>query len=135
MLFLSHQEPPPQPPAAAQIVQKSQEVAALGLRPHGSLVGPPKPLMSGAKIDFKKLAESFYVEVIVIEGQTEPLLKKPFNYMVTLPDGRIIWHRQQRNDLKYARMIPFWMGGYSSFTSYNFGFGVPLWNFPIGWGY
>jgi hypothetical protein len=91
--------------------------------------------MSDAKIDLKKISERLYVEVVVIEGQAEPMLKKPVNYMVALPDGRIIWHRQQRRDLRYARMIPFWMGGYSGFATYNFGFGCPMWNFPLGWGY
>jgi hypothetical protein len=133
MLFFFHQEPPPKPPATVQVVQavqKSQDAAAT----HSSLVGPPKSLMTSTKIDFQKFEKRLYVETVVIEGEAEAMLKKPVNYMVTLPDGRIIWGRHiERPDMKYARMIPFWMDRfYSNAPQY---FGYPVWNFPMGWGY
>ena len=135
MLFFPHQEPPPKPPATVQTVQATQK-AQDAADTSGSLVGPPKSLMASAKIDFRKLEERFYVEVVVIEGQAEPMLKMPLNYAVTLPKGMVVWYRQPRSDLKYARMIPFWMSNYHGFTPYNNQtFGGSLWNFPMGWGY
>jgi len=108
MLFLLHQEPPPQPPAVAQIVQKSQETAALGQGPQSSLVGPPKSLMSDAKIDFKKLVEHPYVGAVAIEGQAVSVDERLAANQLELLEVSLIWGRHDRMDWKSTGMVPFW---------------------------
>jgi hypothetical protein len=128
MLFFFPQEPPPQPQAAVQVVQKA---AALGQKPHGSLVGPPKPSTPGAKIDFKKFAERIYVETIVIEGEAEPVDKRPATNQTTLPSLRLIWGRHEQLDLRLVRLAPFWMTNVYGIGHNGFRAGY----YPIGWGY
>jgi len=118
-------------------VQKAQEPAALGQMPHGSLVGPPKPLVPGAKIDFKKFAERLYVEVIVIEGEAEPVDKRLATNQLALSNLRLVWSRYEQMDFKLVRMAPFWMD-----NVYGIGHNLhgPMGRggaayFPIGWGY
>jgi hypothetical protein len=127
MLFFAHQEPPPIPPAIVQ------EAAVLDLGPHGSHVGPPKSLMLDAKIDFKKFSERSYVEIIVIEGQAEPVDKMPMSNQLSLPiiKTRAIFGRPMY-DSKYNKIVPFWMN-----NVYGIGHNIrtPACYYPVGWGY
>jgi len=127
MLFFPHQEPPPKPPAAVQVVQKAQDDAA----GHGSLVGPPKSLMTGAKLDFRKFDRLLYFEVVVIEGEAETVDKRLATNQLALPSMRFIWSRHGQLDLRLAKMAPFWMT-----NVYGLGHnGIRGGYYPIGWGY